>query len=87
MTFPFLKVLKHGFLNSIPQVSDSGGLGWNPQICWEQVPIANAAGQGPHCKNCFRGWDDVILVQEDTEVMTTQNKHPRESKTQLRHKL
>ena len=58
------------------QGSDSGGLGWNPHICWEQVPIADAAGQGPHRKNCFRGWDDLILVQADTEVMTTQDEHP-----------
>ena len=70
------------------QGSDSGGLGWNPHICWEQVPIADAAGQGPHRKNCFRGWDDLIkrilkLWQLRTNILESQKHNSDTSNSEL----
>ena len=78
--FPFLQYRDSQTPEGLTQGAWSGALKFAANK-FPGVGIADAAGPGPSCKNCFRGWDYPILVREDSEVMTTQNEHPREQNT------
>lgn len=56
-------------------------LGWSPSICFSNKFPANAAGPGSYFEDhCSRGWDYLLLVRKDSEVLTPQNEHPRMTK-------
>lgn len=76
--FPFLQYRDSQTQEGLIQGAWSGAL----KFAADKFPgVDIAAGPGPDCKNCFRGWDYPILVREDSEVTTTQNEHHREQKT------